>query len=195
MRFDNIFGRSPLSGDVIPFKRRHVVGEEAFDWNHDIDEDALEHREPLDLYNMSEEELKIVVNHPKIHPDVRLYARLMLRENELRSLPPGTRARWDAATERRWNDALDALLRKQEAVFRAIPHKLRWEFRAKAEDVEIARHGRYNVWSDENPEDIFGFDRREEAMAYAQDMVEDGFSPNVEFFGKGLDVEAFLRGE
>ena len=132
MDFNNIFGRSPLDGDVLPFRKKHVVGREAFDSNHDIEEDETEHRKPLDLSDMNEEELRIVVDHPAIHPDVRRYAKLELRLNEL--LAFGNRKGWDGKpipidgpTSRRLEHEILEVDKKQRHIYyTAIPDELKW---------------------------------------------------------------------
>jgi hypothetical protein len=133
MDFNNIFGRSPLDGDVIPFRKKHVVGREAFDWNHDIEEGEMEHRKPLDLYNMDKEELSIVVDHPAIHPEVRLYAKLELRLLQLRAFEDrkgldGKTIPLDRATRAHLEHELAEIHRKQEYLyFVRIPDALKWK--------------------------------------------------------------------
>lgn len=133
MDFNSIFGRSPLDGDVIPFRKRHVVGSEAFDWNHDIEEGETAHRKPLDISSMSAEELRIAIDHPAIHSDVRRYAKLELRLQDL--LDFANRKGWDGklipldrSTSARLEHEILELDKKQRYIyFTAIPDALKWK--------------------------------------------------------------------
>ena len=110
MDFNSIFGRSSLRGDVIPFRPKKIPGREAFDREFEIE--TPEHREPLNIDAMLARDLRIVVDHPALHPEVRFYARCLLQAIELRG-------------EGRIAEAqqLDA---EMESVYRSMPTNLRW---------------------------------------------------------------------
>lgn len=132
MDFNNIFGRAPLDGAVLPFRKKHVVGREAFDWNHGIEEGEMEHRKPLDLYNMDEGELRIAVDHSAIHPEVRRYAKFVLRLLQLRAFEErkgldGKPIPLDRATKAHLEHELSETQRKMDYIyFVQIPDELKW---------------------------------------------------------------------
>lgn len=86
MDFKSIFDRrrkNPLTGDVIQFRPKKIPGRVEFDAQYNIE--LPHHHDALNLDNMSDADLKIVVDHPALCPDVRLYAKRSLLARTYRS--------------------------------------------------------------------------------------------------------------
>lgn len=110
MDFNSIFNRGSLRGDVIPFRPKHIPGRETFDREFEIE--TPEHHEALNLDDMSEHDLRIVVDHPALHPDVRFYAQHRLHAIGLRIAG--------------LIEAANHMEDRMEVLYRSLPKQLRW---------------------------------------------------------------------